>query len=357
MSENLPKQPQQSSGDVDLGQLFKLIGNAFDRFFKFIASIFNGVFKLIILILSHFYKRYIWYVGAVVIGVIGGYVMDKNSKTYYGVNMTIQTNLYSARQVYENMAEFHQMASIDKDTIELAERFNISPREASKLKGFYIEPVINDNAIAKQYSDFYLILDSLSRLDMTYDRYKASLEIADHKIHKIGVLATDKFIFKKIEKGFIKELSENAYLNELQKENIRILKKSDEVLKRQVQITDSLIKKYLNIRINESSKKKISNSGTNIYMSDSKSSGLLVDESLVLEQRLEYENQRRTIDSALAIQKKVVNVLADFPKSGYEDGQWHSKKRYTLPLKLFVLVAFIFMFMGLGRYIKTQENK
>jgi hypothetical protein len=43
MSENLPKQPQQSE-EVDLEQLFKLISNAFDRFFKFIANIFNGIF-------------------------------------------------------------------------------------------------------------------------------------------------------------------------------------------------------------------------------------------------------------------------------------------------------------------------
>jgi hypothetical protein len=351
MSENLPKQPQ-SSEEVDLGQLFKLIGNMFDRFYRFIAGIFNGIFKLIVMILSHLYKRYIWYVAAVIIGVIGGYFLDKNSDKEYGVNMTIQTNLYSARQVYENISEFHQMAHVDKDSVELAKRFNISPYEASKLKGFYIEPVINDNAIAKQYSDFYSILDSISRLEMTYDRYKASLNIEDHRIHKIGVLSTDKFIFKKIERSFIDALSENAYLDQLQKDNIEILKKNDEVLEAQVQLTDSLIKEYLKIRINESSKANISNSGTNIYMADSKSSGLLVDESKIIEQKLEYENQRRSIDSTLAIQRNVVNILADFPKSGYADNQWHTKKKFTLPIFIVSLTALFFLLFGLGDYIK-----
>ena len=42
MSNDLPK-PQQSE-EVDLGQLFKLIGNAFDRFFRFIGNIFKTLF-------------------------------------------------------------------------------------------------------------------------------------------------------------------------------------------------------------------------------------------------------------------------------------------------------------------------
>ena len=42
MSNKLPEQP--NSEEVDLGQLFKLIGNAFNRFFKFIGSILNSFF-------------------------------------------------------------------------------------------------------------------------------------------------------------------------------------------------------------------------------------------------------------------------------------------------------------------------
>ena len=62
MSKELP-QPQQSE-EVDLGQLFKLIGNAFDRFFKFIASIFIGIYNVILMLLIHFYKRIVWYAGS-----------------------------------------------------------------------------------------------------------------------------------------------------------------------------------------------------------------------------------------------------------------------------------------------------
>ncbi len=69
--------------------------------------------------------------------------------------MFIETNFSSTRQVYENIYQFHQMANKDKDTLELAKRLNISPGEASKLNGFYIEPDIDENNLAKMYSNFY----------------------------------------------------------------------------------------------------------------------------------------------------------------------------------------------------------
>lgn len=355
MSENLPKQPQQSE-EVDLGQLFKVIGSAFDRFFKFIASIFNGVFKLIISILGHFYKRMMWYAGALVIGVFVGYFLDKSGVPGYGANMTIETNFGASRQVYETISELQQLAYFDKDSIELAQRFNITSNEAAHLKGFYIEPVLNENTIARSYSEFYMLLDSISRLEMTYDRYKASLTIDDHKVHKIGVASTDKFLYAKIEKAFINNLTKNPYLDELLETNVSILKKQDKVLEGQVQYTDSLVKEYLKIRKNESKKENVTNSGTNIYMADSKSAGLIVDESRVLEQKIEYENERRSLDSALVRQKNVVNVLAGFPKSGYEIVHWYNKKKFSLPLLLLGFVVSIFAFKGLGDYLKKTGN-
>lgn len=266
MSKELP-QPQQSE-EVDLGQLFKLIGNAFDRFFKFIANIFTVIYKFIISILIHFYKRLLWYVGAVVLGLVLGFVIDSYSKKSYGANMYIETNFNSARQVYENVRQFHQLAKIDKDSVELAKKLSISPGLASNLKGFYIEPDKDENEIAEMYSRFYERLDSISRLDMTYDRYRESLTPYNFKVHKIGVTATDKHIFKKIEKAFVEEISSNEYLNQLLETRLKILAKKDQTLQKQIQQTDSLAKEYLKIRINESQKEPVANSGTNLYLGD-----------------------------------------------------------------------------------------
>lgn len=356
MSKELP-QPQQSE-EVDLGQLFRLIGNAFDRFFKFIASIFIGIYNVILVLLIHFYKRFVWYAAAVVIGVIVGFIIDTTSDKLYAGQMFIETNFGSARQVYENIRQFNQLANKDQDTLELAKRLHISPEEASNLKGFYIEPDIDENEIVKNYYAFYNQLDSISQLDMTYDRYKESLTPFNYKIHLIGVASTDKQIYGKIQKHFIDEISSNEYLQKVVMVNGQNLERKEKTLAIQVQKTDSLVNEYLKIRINESQKEPVPGTGTTLYMGDAESSGnLVVDEAKVMDKRLDLEEQRRQVDSLRATQQSVVNVLADFPQSGYDIREWTDKMKYVIPLIMVSLTLFVFAFKGLGKYLERQSNQ
>lgn len=358
MSKDLPQQQPNQSEEVDLGQLFKLIGNAFDRLFNFIASIFIGIYKTVLALLVHIYKRLIWYAGAIVLGVVVGYVIDSKSQKLYGANMFIETNFNSARQVYENIKQFNQLAGVDRDTIELARKLNISTELASNLKGFYIEPDIDENNIAEMYSAFYQRLDSVSRIEMTYDRYKESLTHYNFPIHRIGVASTEKHIYKKIEEAFVTNISSNKYLDDLLEANLNILERKDRALAQQVQKTDSLVDAYLKIRINESEKQQVPGSGTNLYMGDAESAGgsLIVDESRVVQQRLRYEDQRRKIDSIYAVKKNIVNIMANFPESGYDIRKWHDKKKFVLPIVLFGITFLTFLVLGLGKFLKEQNE-
>ncbi|WP_203256643.1 hypothetical protein [Hyunsoonleella ulvae] len=355
MSKDLPQQPQQSE-EVDLGQLFKVIGNLFDKLYKFIVNIFIGGFNFLILLLVHFHKRKLWYIGAVLIGLVAGYFIDKKSDKLYGANLFIETNFNSTRQVYENIHQFNQL-TIDKDSVELANRLNITIKEASKLKGFYVKPDLDENTMAKMYSDFYLQLDSISRLEMSYKRYKESLTPFNFKIHQIGVAATDRVVYKKIEKNFIEQISRNTYLNRLLESNKAILDKKDKMLEKQIQMTDSLVEQYLNIRIKESEKAGLPASGTNLYMGNAESTNLIVDESKIIKQRLSYESARRKIDSILVTKNSIINVIADFPESGYDIREWHDKMKYLLPVILFSVLLLIFSFLGLGSYLEQHSRK
>ena len=355
MSKDLQQEPQ--SEEVDLGQLFKLIGNTFQRFFDFIASIFKGAYKVILLLLIHIYKRIVWYAGALFIGVVVGFIADKTSDKMYGANMFIQTNFNSARQVYENVKQFHQLAYEDKDTLELAKRLNISPAEASHLKGFYLEPDLDENEMAEMYSTFYLRLDSLSRVTMTFDLYKESLTPYNYTIHKLGVASTDKSIYKKIEDAFTLQLSNNDYLKELVNVNRQNLVREEQTLSQQVEKTDSLVQEYLKIRVNQSQKELIPGSGTNLYMGDAESSNLIVDESIVIEKRLVLERQKRRVNLDLVEQKNVVNVLAGFPNSGYDISEWTDKKKFVFPIILFLLTLVIFTFLGLRNFLEEENKK
>lgn len=348
-----PQQPQQSE-EVDLGQLFKLIGNGFTKFFNFIGSVFKEVFNVVVLVLQHFFKRFFWYAGAVIIGLVVGFLIDRNTEKQYGANMFIQTNFNSARQVYENMKQFHQLAFVDKDSVELAKRLDITPSEAAKLKGFYIKPDLDENEIVEMYSVFYAKLDSLSRTETNYKKYKESLTPYNFYRHQIGVASTDKYLYKKIEKAFTEGLTNNDYLDELLQVNQENLKRENVTLATQVEKTDSLVNEYLKIRINES-KKQPTPGSTNLYMGNAESTGLIIDESKIIDKRLDLEKQRRQVYEDMTKEKDVVNVLAGFPFSGYDITEWPDKKKYVLPLALFLITLFGFAIFGLIKFLKQQE--
>ncbi|OBQ54924.1 hypothetical protein JJL45_03285 [Tamlana sp. s12] len=353
---NEGQKPQQSE-EVDLGQLFKVIGKGFERFFKFIASIFIGIYNLIIALLAHFYKRKIWYALAVIIGVIIGFVLDVKSDKTYGANMYVETNFNSSRQVYENIKQLNQL-TIDKDSLRLASILNVEPFQASKLNGFFISPSIDENQVAEMYSEFYTKLDSLSRTEMTYDRYLRSLTATNYPIHQIGVIATDKSIFKKIEPGVKQKLIDNPYLENLVLANKRNLEMEEKALQSQIQKTDSLANEYLKIRINESRKDPVQGSGTNLYMAgDSNSNGLLVDESKVIEKRLDLEELRREVNLRKAQEFGVINIVAGFPETGYDVRGWADKKKFMYPIVLFGLTFAFFAFLGLGKFLEAESKK
>ena len=48
MSENVQPNQNNNSEEIDLGQLFKMIGDGFRKFFNFIGNIIKGIFRIII---------------------------------------------------------------------------------------------------------------------------------------------------------------------------------------------------------------------------------------------------------------------------------------------------------------------
>jgi len=351
------KLPEQSNPEeIDIGQLFKVIGNGFRSFFNFIGNIFIGAYKVLLILLIHFFKRIYWYSGVVIIGVIIGLIIDQTKEKEYGANLFIESNFSSSRQVYENIKQFHQLAYEDKDTLELAKRLNISPEDASHLKGFYIEPDLDENNLAKMYSNFYTQLDSVSRVETSYEKYKESLTPFNFNIHKIGVASTDKTIYKRIEKSLIDGISGNPYLNQLVEVNRSILEKKDEDLLKEVKKTDSLLNEYLKIRINESEKELVPGAGTNLYMGNAESNNLIVNETNIIDKILSMEAERREINRDKVTQNSVINLLSNFPESGYDTSEWYEKMKFLLPFVLWCLTLLVFTLLGLGKYLDEQSK-
>ena len=344
--------------EVDLGQLFKLIGKMFSNLFNFIGNIFKGAFRFLILVLIFLHRGLKWYVAAIVLGVVVGVVLDKTSEKSFGANLYIETNFNSSRQVYENMENLHALASVGHDSVELARILGLTVKQARTLKGFYIKPDFDENYMIEKYSDYYNRLDSISQLTASYTDYKENLMFYNFDIHQIGVASTDKFIYADLQKKLVEVISFNAYTESVKDVTLKNLDREMKMLNEQAKEIDTLVKEYLKIRIAESKKQAIPSGGTNLYMSgDSNSNTLIVDESKLVARKYALEARRSAIDSSRVKQQKVVNTLADFPNSGYDILEWTDKKKFVLPIVFFGLTFVASLLLLLRDYIEEQSDK
>ncbi|RIA11143.1 hypothetical protein OE09_3029 [Flavobacteriaceae bacterium MAR_2010_72] len=89
-------------------------------------------------------------------------------------------------------------------------------------------------------------------------------------------------------------------------------------------------------------------------MGNAESSNLIVDESIIIEKRLELEAQRRQVNTDKILQQNIINVLAGFPDSGYDIKEWTDKKKFVFPIVLASMMLLIFSFLGLVIFRQTK---
>lgn len=136
MSNN--QQPQPASEEIDLGQLFQLIGNAFKKLFTFIGNIFKGIFHFIMLFLIFIQKHFIKFVIAGVVGIGLGVYLDLRKQDVFVSYMVVEPNFNSVQQLYNNIGFYNELAKA-QDSITLANALRITTKEAASIKKFEIE--------------------------------------------------------------------------------------------------------------------------------------------------------------------------------------------------------------------------
>ena len=124
MNKNL--QEPQSSEEVDLGQLFKLIGNAFNRLFKFIGSILNSLFLAFVWLVFFAKKHILKVIIAAIVGFGIGFVKQYTEDPIYKSMMIVKQN-YNTGENLDNTLSYYNNLIVNKDSLALSESLNISP--------------------------------------------------------------------------------------------------------------------------------------------------------------------------------------------------------------------------------------
>ncbi|WP_271768232.1 hypothetical protein [Aquimarina algiphila] len=336
---------ENSSDDVDLGQLFKLIGNAFSACFTLIANIFKNVFHFFILLLQfirvHFYKLVL----AVFLGVIVGGVIDHNALPRYRSSMIVQPNFNSVQQLYNNI-EFYDQLAKQQESKALAEALHISESAAVDVKKVVISSFSDQTQRIKQFSEFIQELDSVSQKQVHYEDYLKNFNDINAKFHKIEIETTSPGIAKKCQKAIVTSIENNEYFKlqkDINDDNIAL---RDSIIEQQQKEINDLQEFYKRIKVLEAKKP---DGTTSINLAENKSDQ--VSELELLDHEKKLKDEKIKLNNEKANTKNTINIISEFPNKGALINDFFAKKIVLTPI-LFVSVLFLTLIMiSLNKYL------
>lgn len=353
MNDQIPSNQRPNnanSEEIDLGQLFKLIGDGFKKLFNFIGSIFNGIFNVIISFLLFIQQHFIKFVIAGVIGVAVGIALDMTKQPIYVSTMVVEPNFQSAQQLYNNI-NFYNELTRSEDSVALAESLGIEVSEAATIKEFSVESYSDENQKVKLFDEFIKTLDTTTRKAIDMEVFLENFNSFDAKYHNIIVKATNSMVAKKLQEPIISSISFNQYflkLKNTQTENIDLQRG---VLANQISEIDSLQLLYKNVMIKQADKPL---QGTSISLGDQ---GIAQQsrELDLINKIDDIKEEMVELNQLEANKSNILNVISDFPRRGVEDKGFFKSYKVLIPVFLIGLLLFALSVLELNKFLKQYN--
>ena len=336
MSKDLP-QPQPSE-EVELGQLFKLIGNAFDRFFKFIGNIFKNLFLAFVWFVF-FIKTHI--IKLAIAGVVGlgiGILLDKTLEPVYKSYATIKQNYPTGENLYNSISYYKDLVR-QNDINTLKHTLNIEESEAASILDFEITPVITENQKLQNYDAYIKTLDSVVASKVKYETYISNFEDYTYEYQQIAIKAKARNNFKKVFDKIVENIDKNEFFAREQQKDLSELKNEEEALLEALKQSDSLQSTYKRVLEKVLDKDKTAQTSITFEGStqvDKTKEYELFKSNLEIREKL-VENRRKQADKEFLIE-----VVSSKQESGVID---KTKKVFgkTVSSKMFYAGGIVFL--------------
>lgn len=227
------KQPLNNSDEIDLGQLFQMIGKGFNNIFTAFLKFFLYIKKNLILLLS-----------LILIGAAVGYILSKIVSKQYKTEVIVSPQLESKNYLYEVISEIQSNIKA-KDTLF----FKSLGIENIDFRGLEIGITrVIDGTSTDSDTKYLELLQGFNNTDAIADIVRAELQNNSSYNHLITIQYKDAQFGREFAKGIINYINANDYFKELVKvyrsnatyriqENETLLKQVDDII---VNYTNSL---------------------------------------------------------------------------------------------------------------------
>ena len=341
MSTNSNK--PNTNEEVDLGQLFKLIGNAFDRFFNFIFNIFKSFFLAFVWLVFFVKKRIIILVLASGFGFVYGLLNSNSAAPKYESSVIVVQNYPTGENLYNSVSYYNDLVR-QGDFQTLGIVLNLGEEKAQSILSFEVKPVVSENDKLLAFNNYIKKLDSLASTKIEYEDFLLNNEDYTHKYQQVKISSTQRNSFKSVFESIVESINSNPFFISEQNKDITELTKTKEGLELALVKSDSLQSTY----------KRVLEQGLN---SDKASEiGITFEGSGETDKTKEYElyqsdlklrRQLVDIDRELLDKQYIIEAISNKQDSGFASntknifGKDFSVKLY------FTIVLFLLAFIAL----------
>jgi hypothetical protein len=350
MAEKQASNQSNSSDEIDLGQLFQMIGKGFNKFFQFLGNIFKGIFNSFILLLLFIQKHILKFIILAVVGLAVGIYLDITLPTKYTSSMVVEPNFNSVQQLYNNINYYDELAEA-KDSIGLAEALGISVKDASFIKDFEIDSYSDENQKILLFDKFVRSLDSTTKKAINMGKYLDNFNSFDARFHNISVISYDKTIAKKIESSIIAYISRNEYFQlqqSISNENISI---QDSMFRKQLMEVDSLQQLYKRVMVKEAEKPM---QGTNINLGEGEGNQ---NRELALINQVDFLRENFvSLNIERANKSSIINIISAFPRRGVEINGVLDSYKFWVPIGSVGFLMIILIMLDINGYLKRVKK-
>ncbi len=344
----------QPSEEVDLGQLFKMIGNAFQRLFQFIGSIFNKLFLAFVWLVFFIKKRAVVILIAAVAGLVLGFILDKTSPSTYKSSITVKQNYATGENLYGSVAYYNSLLS-DGDYEILGRVLGLEKKVSEEILGIEIEPIITDNDRVVMFDKYISGLDSLAASKVEYEVFVDNIKDYKHQLQQISIKSKTRANFKNVFDNVIGDINTNTFFVNEQAKDLAELNQQKVALEQSLAQSDSLQRTYK--RVLEQQMESKSSSETSITFEGNNDKNKTREFDLY-KNDIELRREIVQIERKLKDKQTIVEIISGKQDSGFIDdtkellGLKLSTKLYYLVL--FTILAFVILF-GL-EFLKFLER-
>ena len=321
------------SEEVDLGQLFKMIGSAFTRLYKFIGSIFNHLFLAFVWLVFFVKKRIIILSVAGFLGLIAGTALDLSLPPTYKSTLSIKQNYETGENLYESINYYNGLLK-DKDYKILGELLGLTETATKEIVGFDIEPIITDNEYLVMFNSYIGDLDSLAASKIEYKEYKNNIREYKHLYQQISIKSKTRPNFKGVFSNIINNIETNAFFVNEQAKDILELQETKQAIEISLAQSDSLQQTYK--RVLESPKDPQSNAEIGITFEGANESEKTKEFELYIND-IELRERIVKIQRELKDKENIIDMISSKQDNGFEDDT-KELLGVHVPIKFFYLV-------------------